>query len=110
MVPGSNVGDACAVAFRFAVDEMMGPDGMQAAEEGRAVVELLAELPDLWDVNVSDWANDSVTTRFEPKDGYQNDYIRFVKEVTSKPVVAVGRLTSPDQMVSMVVVNRLHRL
>lgn len=48
------VGDSCAVAFRFAVDEMQGIDGMQAVEEGRAVVEMLAELPDLWDVNVSD--------------------------------------------------------
>ena len=96
------VGDSCAVAFRFAVDEMLGSDGMQAAEEGRAVVEMLAELPDLWDVNVSDWANDSVTTRFQPTDGYQNDYTAFVKSVTSKPVVGVGRLTSPDKMVSMI--------
>ncbi len=96
------VGDSCAVAFRFAVDEMLGGDGMQAAEEGRAVVELLAELPDLWDVNVCDWSNDSLTTRFQPEDGYQNDYIAFVKQVTSKPVVGVGRLTSPDMMASMV--------
>ncbi len=96
------VGDTCAVAFRFAVDEMLGGDGMQAAEEGRAVVEMLAELPDLWDVNVASWANDSITSRFQPQDGYQNDYISFVKSMTSKPVVGVGRLTSPDMMVSMV--------
>ncbi len=96
------VGDTCAVAFRFAVDEMLGGDGMQAAEEGRAIVEMLAELPDLWDVNVSDWANDSATTRFQQQDGYQNDYISFVKGITSKPVVGVGRLTSPDMMVSMI--------
>jgi dimethylamine/trimethylamine dehydrogenase len=96
------VGDTCAVAFRFAVDEMAGVDGMQAAEEGRAVVEMLAELPDLWDVNVSDWSNDSATTRFQPDDGYQTPYIEFVKQVTKKPVVAVGRLTSPDVMLSMV--------
>ena len=96
------VGDTCAVAFRFAVDEVMGADGMQAAEEGRAVVEMLADLPDLWDVNVSNWANDSMTTRFQPQDGYQNDHIAFVKSVTGKPVVGVGRLTSPDMMVSMI--------
>ena len=96
------VGDTCAVAFRFAVDEMLGGDGMQAAEEGRAVVELLSELPDIWDVNVCEWANDSMTTRFQPHDGYQNDYISFVKQVTTKPVVGVGRLTSPDMMVSMI--------
>ncbi|MCI2399637.1 FAD-dependent oxidoreductase [Aliiroseovarius subalbicans] len=96
------VGATCAVAFRFAVDEMLGTDGMQAAEEGRAIVEMLAELPDLWDVNVCDWSNDSLTTRFQPQDGYQNDYISFVKSMTTKPVVAVGRLTSPDMMASMV--------
>ncbi len=96
------VGDTCAVAMRFAVDEMAGSDGMQAAEEGRAVVEMLAEMPDLWDVNVSDWSNDSATSRFEPNEGYQNAYIDFVKQVTTKPVVGVGRFTSPDRMASMV--------
>ncbi len=96
------VGDTCAVAMRFAVDEIRGKDGMQATEEGRAVVELLAELPDLWDVNVSDWSNDSATSRFEPNEGYQNSYIDFVKQVTTKPVVGVGRITLPDKMVSMV--------
>ncbi len=96
------VGDDCAIALRFAVDEMLGSEGMQAQEEGRAVVELLAELPDLWDVNVADWSNDSATTRFEPRDGFQTSYIEFVKHVTSKPVVGVGRLTSPDLMASLV--------
>ncbi len=96
------VGDTCAVAFRFAVDEMLGADGMQATEEGRAVVEMLADLPDLWDVNVAGWPNDSATTRFQPEDGYQNEYISFVKQVTRKPVVGVGRFTSPDTMVSMI--------
>ncbi|RMF38075.1 MAG: FAD-dependent oxidoreductase [Alphaproteobacteria bacterium] len=96
------VGDTCAVALRFAVDEMMGADGMQAHEEGRAVVEMLAGLPDLWDVNVSGWENDSVTSRFEPQDGYQIPYIEFVKQVTTRPVVATGRLNSPDLMVSLV--------
>lgn len=95
------VGDTCAVAFRFGIDEMQGPDGMQAAEEGGAVIELLADLPDIWDVNVSDWSNDSATTRFKPQDGYQNDYLAHVKKATGKPVVGVGRLTSPDMMLSM---------
>ncbi len=57
------VGDACAVAFRFAVDEMLGRDGMQAAEEGRVVVEMLPEPPDLWDVNVCDWPNHRMVTK-----------------------------------------------
>ena len=96
------IGDQCAVALRFAVDEMKGADGMQWQEEGRGVVELLAEIPDLWDVNVSDWANDSITTRFQPDEGYQLPYVEFVKSVTSKPVVSVGKFSSPDLMVSLI--------
>ena len=96
------IGDSCAVAFRFAVDQMLGSDGMQAHEEGRAVVEMLADIPDLWDVNVSGWGNDSATSRFQPDSGYQTEYTKFVKQVTNKPVVGVGRLTSPDMMVSLI--------
>ena len=95
------VGDTCAVAVRFAVDELLGPDGITAEGEGREVVEMLAELPDLWDVNVSDWPNDSATSRFGPE-GEQEPYVAFVKQVTSKPVVGVGRFTSPDAMVSQI--------
>ena len=62
---------------------------------------MLAELPDLWDVNISEWENDSATSRFE-KEGFQETYIGFVKSLTSKPVVGVGRYTSPDKMVSLI--------
>jgi len=96
------IGDSCGIAFRFAVDELKGKDGMQFQEEGQAVVELLAEHPDLWDVNVSDWSNDSQTSRFQPEEGYQMPYVEFVKKITTKPVVGVGRLTSPDLMVKLI--------
>ncbi len=96
------VGDTCAVALRLALDERLGEDGMQAREEGRAVVELLADLPDLWDVNLSDWTNDTLSSRFEPGEGAQVDYMRFVREVTGKPVVGVGRYSSPDLMTKLV--------
>lgn len=95
------VGDTCAVAVRFAVDELLGADGMQSGGEGRDIVAMLAELPDLWDVNISAWKNDSTTSRFE-KEGNQEKYISFVKGLTTKPVVGVGRYTSPDSMVSAI--------
>jgi dimethylamine/trimethylamine dehydrogenase len=95
------VGHQCAVAVRLAVDELMGPGGVTAEEDGRAVIELLAELPDLWDVNVSYVDNDSLSARFG-EEGHQEKYVGFVKSLTSKPVVGVGRFTSPDTMARLV--------
>lgn len=95
------VGEHCAVAVRFAVDELISPKGITHEDEGREVVEMLAELPDLWDVNVSDWSNDSASSRFEDE-GHQEKYVAFVKSVTSKPVVGVGCFTSPDTMASQI--------
>ena len=94
------IGHDCAVAFRFAVDELMGEDGMHAAE-AEDIVGTLAEIPDLWDVNVADWGNDSLPSRFGTE-GSQEEYVRFVKNLTTKPVVGVGRFTSPDTMVSQI--------
>jgi len=95
------VGDTMGVVARFAVDELRGAEGMEFEKEGREIIEMMAEEPDLWDVNVSEWANDSVTSRFA-EEGFQESFISFVKDVTTKPVVAVGRYTSPDRMVSLV--------
>jgi len=95
------VGDTCAVAVRLAVDELLGEGGLTNQGEGHDTVAMLAELPDLWDVNISGWSNDSATSRFE-KEGYQENYIALVKSLTSKPVVGVSRYTSPDAMVSAI--------
>ena len=94
------VGQDCAVAFRFAVDELLGEDGMHPAE-AEDIVGTLAEVPDLWDVNVADWGNDSLPSRFGVE-GAQEKYIKFVKGITTKPVVGVGRFTSPDIMASQI--------
>ena len=95
------VGDTCAVALRFGVEEYLGDSGLSCEAEGRDVVEMLAEIPDLWDVNVSGWENDSMTSRFAAQ-GFQDRHVSFVKKVTQKPVVGVGRYTSPDAMVSLI--------
>ncbi|MFO1132275.1 MAG: FAD-dependent oxidoreductase [Hyphomicrobiales bacterium] len=96
------VGDSCAVAVRLAVDELHGPAGITSEAEGRDIVAMLAELPDLWDVNVAgSLGNDSKSARFSGE-GYQEPQVAFVKTLTTKPVVSVGRFTSPDVMVSQI--------
>ncbi len=92
------VGNTCAVAVRFAVEEFQGEGGV-TIEEAREVVHLLADLPDLWDVNAGPWHADSAPSRFAGE-GAQEPFIDWVKQVTSKPVVGVGRFTSPDAMAS----------
>ncbi|MEM7345761.1 MAG: FAD-dependent oxidoreductase [Chloroflexota bacterium] len=95
------IGDTCAVALRFAVEERSIEGGITSDGEGRDVVEMLADLPDLWDVNVTGWDYDSATSRFN-KEGHQEPFISFVKSLTNKPVVGVGRYTSPQAMVSAI--------
>lgn len=95
------VGDRCAVAFRFTIDDQdMVADPALYRREAMELVEILKDVPDLWDVNRS-WPADAPSSRFA-REGEQEDLIRFVKQVTEKPVVGVGRFTSPDTMVRMV--------
>lgn len=95
------VGDRCGVVVRLAVDQLLGPLGLTSENEGHDIIAMLAELPDLWDVNIADWSNDSQTARFSPE-GFQEPYIARVKSLTTKPVVGVGRYTSPDAMVRVI--------
>ena len=62
---------------------------------------LIGELPDLWDFMLGSWPDDSVTSRFQ-EEGGQEPYVRGLKALTTKPVVGVGRFTSPDTMVRMI--------
>jgi dimethylamine/trimethylamine dehydrogenase len=95
------VGDRCAVALRFATEEFCGPGGVSCEDESRDIVAMLAELPDLWDVNIAAWHMDSMSSRFAAE-GSQQPFIEWVKRCTTRPVVGVGRFTSPDTMVRMI--------
>ncbi|WIY24452.1 oxidoreductase [Parasedimentitalea psychrophila] len=95
------VGDRCAVAVRFSADEEIGEDGVPIYGERREMFEMLSELPDLWDINIADYSLEMGVSRFV-KEAPLEPYMSFVKSVTSKPVVSVGRFTSPDTMVSQV--------
>ncbi len=94
------VGDTCAVAVRFSAS-IGGPDHDQDTAEPREMIELLGELPDLWDINVRDYSFEMGTSRFVPEAALE-DTMSWVKSVTTKPVVSVGRFTSPDTMLRLV--------
>ena len=90
-----------AVAVRIPAHDFKSGSPLTYDNEARAVIESLAEVPDLWDVNVASWPRDSGTSRFDDE-GHQEKYTSYVKQVTTKPVVGVGRYTSADAMVSLI--------
>ncbi len=89
-----------AIACRISVEEPHVSDGLRR-EHIEEVLAEIGELPDLWDFVLGDWAADSNTSRFGPE-GEQEQLVRGLKQLTSKPVVGVGRFTSPDLMVHQV--------
>jgi dimethylamine/trimethylamine dehydrogenase len=94
-------GGKCAVALRISLEELRGRPSEHAASEAHEVVQLLAEVPDLWDVKLDSSPTDCAPSRFSAE-GSHEPIINFVKTLTTRPVVGVGRFTSPDTMVGQV--------
>jgi dimethylamine/trimethylamine dehydrogenase len=94
------VGDTCAVPVRLAVEEAQYVAGLSRAEM-EDLIGMLGELPDLWDFCMGSWSRDSSTARFA-EEGFQEPFVRGLKRLTTKPVVGVGRFTSPDAMVTQI--------
>ncbi|MDP9064595.1 MAG: NAD(P)-binding protein, partial [Pseudomonadota bacterium] len=95
------VGKDCAVALRISLEELRARRSDVAASEAHEVVALLADLPDLWDVKMDSSPTDCAPSRFTAE-GSHEPVIDFVRSMTRKPVVGVGRFTTPDAMVSQV--------
>ena len=94
------VAGRAAVGCRITVEESAHEHGIDR-HEIEAVIGALGELPDLWDFVPGSWEDDSITSRFSAE-AHQEEWVRGLKALTSKPVVGVGRFTSPDTMVRMV--------
>ncbi|MFZ0552615.1 MAG: hypothetical protein WAM21_17575, partial [Steroidobacteraceae bacterium] len=95
------VAGQCAVALRISLEELRTRPSDNAPSEAHEVVQLLADVPDLWDVKMDSETTDCAPSRFTPE-GSHEPVIAFVKSITSKPVVGVGRFTSPDAMVGQI--------
>jgi dimethylamine/trimethylamine dehydrogenase len=89
-----------AVACRLVVDELLGEQGIERPEIEQLFA-LVGELPDVWDVMVGFWPDDSRTSRFT-HEGWTEEHFRGIKQLTSKPVVGIGWLTSPDTMIRLI--------
>ena len=87
------VAGKAAVATRFSVD-LEEPESYDAFG-------LLADLPDLWDLTVNDYNTEMGNSRFV-KEGSLVSSVSAAKLLTKKPVVAVGRFTSPDKMAELI--------
>jgi dimethylamine/trimethylamine dehydrogenase len=95
------VGGKCGVALRISLEELRARPSERAPSEAHEVVALLGDLPDLWDVKLDSSPTDCAPSRFAPE-GSHEPVIGFVKKITQRPVVGVGRFTSPDTMVGQI--------
>ncbi|APO88289.1 FAD-dependent oxidoreductase [Marivivens sp. JLT3646] len=94
------VGDTMGITLRVSLDETIGDLGFSNAEV-RDFVEMNKDLPDLWDLAHGTWEDCSGPSRFK-EEAAQEVLVKGIRELSSKPVVGVGRFTSPDVMARMI--------
>ncbi len=94
------VGDTMGITLRVSLDEHIGALGFSNAEL-RDFIEMNRDLPDLWDLAQGTWEDCSGPSRFKDE-GAQEVLVRGIRELSDKPVVGVGRFTSPDVMARMI--------
>ncbi len=99
------VGDKMALTLRVSLDETIGDLGFSNAEV-RDFIAMNAELPDLWDLAMGTWEDCSGPSRFK-EEAAQEAWVQGIRELSPRPVVGVGRFTSPDVMVRMIRQGRL---
>jgi len=94
------VGDRMALTLRVSLDETIGDLGFSNAEV-RDFIAMNADLPDLWDLAMGAWEDCSGPSRFK-EEAAQEEWVRGIRDLSQRPVVGVGRFTSPDVMVRMI--------
>ena len=94
------VGDTMGITLRVSLDETIGDLGFSNAEV-RDFVEMNKDLPDLWDLAHGTWEDCSGPSRFK-EEAAQEVLVKGIRELSSKPIVGVGRFTSPDVMARMI--------
>ena len=91
------VGDRCAIAIRI---EVADEDG-KGQDERAEFLASIAPLVDVFDVTIPDYSQEMGASRFV-NEGSLETHIAHVKATTGKPVVTVGRFTSPETMLGQI--------
>ncbi len=99
------VGDTMGITLRVSLDETIGNLGFSNAEV-RDFIAMNAELPDLWDLAMGTWEDCSGPSRFKDESA-QEQWVTGIRDLSPRPVVGVGRFTSPDVMARMITSGRL---
>ncbi len=94
------VGDSIGLTLRVSLDETIGALGFSNAEMCD-FIEMNRDLPDLWDLAHGTWEDCSGSSRFK-EEAAQEELVSGIKALSDKPVVGVGRFTSPDIMVKQI--------
>lgn len=89
------VGDRMALAIRI---EVTGEDGGER-DDRAAFLARIAPLVDVFDVTIPDYGVEMGPSRFV-REAALEEHIAHVRAVTAKPVVSVGRFTSPETMLA----------
>ena len=94
------VGDTMGITLRLSLAEL-GSDQGFSNEEVRELIAMHSDLPDLWDLAHGSWEDCSGPSRFK-EEAAQQELVTGIRQLTNKPVVGVGRFTSPDVMVKQI--------
>jgi dimethylamine/trimethylamine dehydrogenase len=102
----ADIGDQCAITARLCIDTLDDSEhGVRADHEGAGFIRMADHLVDFWDVVVAGegdtWAKDLGPSRFY-QENFQSEYVLRIRPHTGKPLVAVGRFTSPDTMAQVI--------
>lgn len=93
-------GGTMAIVLRVSLEEVIGDLGFSNAEV-RDYVEMHNDVPDMWDMAHGTWNDCSGPSRFT-EEAAQQELVRGIRDLTDKPVVGVGRFTSPDVMAKQI--------
>ena len=99
------VGDTMGITLRVSLDETIGKLGFSNAEV-RDFIAMNDELPELGDLAMGTWEDCSGPSRFK-EEAAQEQWVTGIRELSPRPVVGVGRFTSPDVMARMIKTGRL---